>query len=66
MPSLPQVRAALAQRAAEAAVAAGTELEGWGGAQPAGPPLPGDLPDLALELAALTAGSASMQALQVG
>lgn len=63
---LMQVRGALAERLTAAAAAARAEADAWGGGHSApGPPLPGDLPGLAAELGALTAGVASVQALQV-
>lgn len=59
------MRAALAERLTAAAAAKGTEADAWGDSGPsAGLPLPDRLPRLAAELAALTAGIASVQALQ--
>jgi hypothetical protein len=56
----------LAERLSAAAAAARADADSWGGGQSApGPPLPGELPGLAAELQALTAGVASVQALQV-
>jgi hypothetical protein len=61
-----QVREALAERLSAAAAAARADADAWGGGHAApGPPLPGELPGLAAELQALTAGVASVQALQV-